>query len=44
MKNKRPLREMQALRSQSHQENKMKKSLKSMLILSKDPSTMKETT
>jgi hypothetical protein len=44
MKNKRPPREMQALRSQSHQKRKMKKILKAMLIFSKDPSTMKETT
>jgi hypothetical protein len=37
-------REMQALRSQSHQKRKMKKSLKAMLIFSKAPSTMKATT
>jgi hypothetical protein len=39
--NKRPLREMQALKSQSHQKNKMKKGMKAMLIFSKDPPTMK---
>jgi hypothetical protein len=43
MKNKRLPTEIQALRSQSHEKRKMKKSLKSMPIFSKDPSTMKET-
>jgi hypothetical protein len=43
MKNKISLRDMKALRSQSHQKNKMKKNLKSMSIFSKAPSTMKET-
>jgi hypothetical protein len=41
MKNNRPSRENQALKSQSHQKNKMNKSLKTMIIFSKDPSTMK---
>jgi len=40
-KNKRPPREMEALRSQSHHKMKMNKFLKDMLIFSKDPSTMK---
>jgi hypothetical protein len=39
-----PLREMQALRSQSHHKRKMKKILKTMLIFSKAPSTMKVAT
>jgi RAB protein geranylgeranyltransferase component A len=43
-KNKIPMREMQALRSQIHHKRKMKKSLKSVPIFSKDPLIMKETT
>jgi hypothetical protein len=41
--NKIPLREMQALNSQIHHKEKIKKILKSMLIFPKDPPTMKET-
>jgi hypothetical protein len=44
IKNKISTREMQALRSQSHQKRKMKKSIKSMPIISKAPSIMKATT
>jgi hypothetical protein len=44
MKNKIPSREMQALRSQSHQKRKMKQSLKAIPIFSKAPSTMKVAT
>jgi hypothetical protein len=43
MTKKIPMREMQALTSQSHWKNKMKKILKDMLIFSKDLSTIKET-
>jgi hypothetical protein len=43
-RNKRPPREMQALRSQSHQKNKMKKIIKYVSILSKAPSIMKAST
>jgi hypothetical protein len=43
-KNKRPLREMQALRSQNHQRRKIRKNLKAMPIFSKAPSTMKAST
>jgi hypothetical protein len=41
MKNKIPPKEMQALRSQSHQKRKIKKILKSFPVFSKAPSTMK---
>jgi hypothetical protein len=41
-KNKTKPRDMQALGSQSHHKRKMKKILKSMPILSKDQSTIKE--
>jgi hypothetical protein len=43
-KNTKPSREKQALNSQSHQKMKIKKILKAMLIFSKAPSTIKETT
>jgi hypothetical protein len=43
MINKITSREMQALKSQSHQKKKMKKILKAMLIFSKAPPTMKAT-
>jgi hypothetical protein len=44
MKTKIPSREMQELRSQSHQEKKMNKILIAMLTFSEDPSIMKEAT
>jgi len=43
MKNKISLRDIKALRSQSHQKNKMKKSMKALLIFSKAPPQMKAT-